>query len=250
MSDDLEPLSPLLSRLVDAERQRPPAPEGEVERVWEKLGVTVGAAALGASAASAAQAASTSTAKAGLAAKLGLSVKLLPWVVLSFAGGAATHAAVTRETPAPTRTEPSPPVTEPHQPPLEQASDTAAEAPEPTPTAPPTAIAAPTPSASVSTSNSPAPGPSGDTSLAAERALVDRARMALARGNWTDAIAATEAHRQRYPRGRLREEREALASQALASGGRSTEARTRAASFRSTYPQSIFSGVVDRVVAP
>jgi outer membrane protein assembly factor BamD (BamD/ComL family) len=86
--------------------------------------------------------------------------------------------------------------------------------------------------------------------LAAERALVDRARAALGRGQSKDALDALDAHAARYPRGRLSEEREALAVDALARAGRTDAARGCAAEFRSAYPNSVFGAVVVSAFAP
>ncbi|MDB4942549.1 MAG: hypothetical protein JWP97_2083, partial [Labilithrix sp.] len=89
-----------------------------------------------------------------------------------------------------------------------------------------------------------------DGDLAAERALVDRARAALGRGQSKDALDALDAHAVRFPKGRLSEEREALAIDALARAGRRDEALARAARFRAAYPNSVFGAVVDAAVAP
>ena len=96
--------------------------------------------------------------------------------------------------------------------------------------------------------NSAASG--SDVDLAGERALVDRARTALSRGQSGDALDALDAHASRYPRGRLSEEREALAVDALARAGRMDAARERATRFRRVYPNSVFGAVVDAALAP
>jgi outer membrane protein assembly factor BamD (BamD/ComL family) len=96
----------------------------------------------------------------------------------------------------------------------------------------------------------PAASTGNDVDLAAERSLVDRARTALGRGQSSDALAALDAHAARYPHGRLSEEREALAVDALARSGRMDLALARAARFRATYPNSVFGGVVDAALAP
>ena len=94
------------------------------------------------------------------------------------------------------------------------------------------------------------PGTGADVDLASERALIDRARMALARGQSSAALDAVDAHAKSYPRGRLVEEREALAIQALAQAGRTADARARADKFRATYPNSVFAGAVDSIAPP
>jgi hypothetical protein len=85
--------------------------------------------------------------------------------------------------------------------------------------------------------------------VAAERALIDTARTALARGLPSDALSATELHSTRFPRGRLAEEREAIAVQALVSKGDAIAARARADRFRRTFPDSIFRAAVDSAIA-
>jgi outer membrane protein assembly factor BamD (BamD/ComL family) len=86
--------------------------------------------------------------------------------------------------------------------------------------------------------------------LAAERALIDRARMALARSQSGAALEAVDAHAKSFPRGRLAEEREAIAIQALSQAGRAADARVRADRFRAAYPNSVFGAAVDAVVPP
>jgi outer membrane protein assembly factor BamD (BamD/ComL family) len=90
--------------------------------------------------------------------------------------------------------------------------------------------------------------PSGISDTNEERALVDRARTALARGLASDALAAIDQHTKRFPRGRLAEEREALAVQALALSGDKNAAGARAARFRRSFPSSIFASAVDQAV--
>ncbi len=75
--------------------------------------------------------------------------------------------------------------------------------------------------------------------LSAERTMLDGARAALGRGDPAAAVVAAKAHEQRFPRGALAEEREALYVQALAQSGKLPEARARAARFKQTYPDSM-----------
>ena len=78
--------------------------------------------------------------------------------------------------------------------------------------------------------------------------LIDTARTALARGLPDDALSATELHAKRFPRGRLAEEREAIAVQALVAKGDAALARARAERFRRAFPDSLFRATVDRAV--
>jgi hypothetical protein len=125
------------------------------------------------------------------------------------------------------------------------------QTPPPSPTAP---LRTPEPTlAPPSARQPPPPSPkstSPSSSLQKEQELIDTARGALARGRADDALAATEAHAKRFPRGALAEEREALAIQALVLEGNVDAARTRATAFRASYPQSIFRLAVDRALEP
>ena len=122
------------------------------------------------------------------------------------------------------------------------------------PPAPMAALASPSPSAPLSTSPSASPATSPATSidrrssrtraidpLGAERALVDRAREALAHGVPRDAAALLDEHARRYPRGQLREERESLAVRAALTLGRPAEARARGEAFLRSDPDSLFA---------
>jgi hypothetical protein len=91
----------------------------------------------------------------------------------------------------------------------------------------------------------PAPGkvharPPAQSSVPSTResALLQRAQSALA-GDPARALALTDQHRRSFPAGALREEREAIAIQALRSLGREPEARARAARFETKYPNSV-----------
>lgn len=75
--------------------------------------------------------------------------------------------------------------------------------------------------------------------LAAEQAVLDVGRTALGRGDADNALAATAEHAKKFPRGALSEEREAIAVQALALGGKKEEAKARAERFKKAHPESI-----------
>jgi hypothetical protein len=87
--------------------------------------------------------------------------------------------------------------------------------------------------------------PSGDArGAAAERALVDAARIALASGEPSQALDIVERHVRDYPQGRLVEEREAIAIRALVKAGRYDEARERGARFQARYARSVAAPAV------
>lgn len=94
-----------------------------------------------------------------------------------------------------------------------------------------------------------APASSPGDELARERRVLDAARAAIVRGNPEEALRAISRHEERYPDGRLVEEREALAVQALAASGRDEEARDRAGVFEARFPNSLLRGAVRRAVA-
>jgi hypothetical protein len=91
--------------------------------------------------------------------------------------------------------------------------------------------------------------PPVESDLKAERLLLDKARAALGRGDDNEALAIIDAHGQKFQRGRLAEEREALAVKALVNTGRVEEARQRGARFRSRYPQSVLLPAVENALA-
>ena len=84
-----------------------------------------------------------------------------------------------------------------------------------------------------------------DPQLAAERALVERARSALIRKRPADALAAAAQHHRDFPTGRLAEEREAIRVLALTARGEHEQARKRALRFRARYPNSLLRATVD-----
>jgi hypothetical protein len=84
-----------------------------------------------------------------------------------------------------------------------------------------------------------------DADLARERALIETARTALLRRDPQAASVALERHLERFPRGRLREERQALRVQAMAASGQAAQARALADEFRRLYPRSLLLPLVD-----
>ena len=96
---------------------------------------------------------------------------------------------------------------------------------------------------------SPSDRDPSDRDLVAERNAIERARTALSRGTPLEAIAALDDHGQRFPQGRLREERDALRVMALVRLGRRAEASAAAAAFSRHFPRSLFRPVVEAAVA-
>ena len=87
-----------------------------------------------------------------------------------------------------------------------------------------------------------------DRNLAAERALIEQARTALARDQGAAAISALERHSRDFPQGELEEERQSLYVQALVALERFEQAKKVAARFHRTFPRSIFGAVVDEAI--
>jgi hypothetical protein len=75
-------------------------------------------------------------------------------------------------------------------------------------------------------------------SLREEQRLLDAARDAIVRGEPEGALAPTAIHAERFSRGVLAEERDALRIRALARLGRLKEARALLAQLRATHPHS------------
>ena len=84
-----------------------------------------------------------------------------------------------------------------------------------------------------------------DSSLAAERRLIDAARAALVAGDSSTGLERLARHAAQFPRGALAEERSALTVDALVAAGRYDEAKRRAEAFRVRYPGSIFAPSVE-----
>jgi hypothetical protein len=84
------------------------------------------------------------------------------------------------------------------------------------------------------TSGSAAPVANGPS----EVALLDQARASLV-SNPTRALALTEEHRRRFPKGALSQEREVIAIEALKKLGRGSEAKKRGDVFSAENPDTI-----------
>lgn len=111
------------------------------------------------------------------------------------------------------------------------------------------------PSRKVPTASQAAPQPPGaatvaDPTLGKELALLELARTALARGQAGEALLALERHEREFPGGRLAEERESVAIQALLALGREADARRRPDNFRRRYPESMLRPLIDTLVPP
>jgi len=256
---DLEPLSPELSRLLEVERTRPDPPPEMRSRVLEQIGKELlDLGVPGGGSPGAPPTASPPPSGAGVRAA-GSFLRRIPLAVALLAvgggGGAGLHAWL-RE---PVRTTVYVPI------------PVASEAPAPAAPARPPSVAPSTPALTPSAPRSelrreqarraapslPAPTPAPeresqlarDAALAAERALLEQARTALARGKPVDALAVLARHELDFPRGQLIEEREALQILSLARNRQFGAARARAALFRQAHPNSMLLRVIDAALA-
>ena len=103
------------------------------------------------------------------------------------------------------------------------------------------------PAASASSAAAPAASSApADTGSEAreEAAMTLSARQALQRGNPAGALAVLDQAQQRFPRGRMTQEREALAIESLARLGRKGEAAQRAKAFLQWWPASPYADIV------
>lgn len=91
----------------------------------------------------------------------------------------------------------------------------------------------------VSARAEPATSGGRDEQLRAEHALIEIARAAVGRGNGAAALVVLDQHAREFPRGRMSEEREGLAIQALLVSGRRADARARLDRFRTIFPRSM-----------
>ena len=252
MSDfEPEPLALDLFRLLAAEKSRPAPPVSMQSRVLERLGADV-LADIPLSGPPGGRPALSSPVRRVSP----MSVRRLPLTVglvaLGGLGGAGLHAWL-HENRQPVRL----PLAAPAAP-----APVAAPMPEPDAQAavvypPQPAIVEPrraTPSlahrqvAAVQPANPPRDdsGPvARDNELAAERALLEQARMELARQRPADALALLWRHAHEFADGRLTEEREALTVLSLVANHQAEEARAAAAKFRRKFPSSMLMRSID-----
>ena len=243
MTDAPDPLEPDLAALLDAEREARPSDDA-LGRIWSKVERSVGAIGPAASPRpSTGSGGRPSPGPDGTAGWGGSHTGLL--VGIAFAVGGATGAAATSllgrptervvyiERPAAVAASPDHVAATARSPVPVAAPDRSAPA-QGTPdlAAPPPRAAPATHAVSVSAAAS---------SLPAERAILDEARTALAQDDGARAIALADEHARRFPHPQLREEREAIAIEAMVIEGRYDEARDRAKQFRAASPDSLLS---------
>jgi len=270
-------LPPELEKLFAAERRRPdPSPELR-QQLWAGVATGLSIPAPPSPAAPPAATAASGAVKAA-AIKISLGKAVAIGVLSVGVGGtgvaildrAARHAPAVAPTvaarmiAAPVRSAPQlapapqAPAVQAVQPSAPDVARTLGVAPTPTlrptpavPSAAPTHRAprlAPSPVDPQTTLPRAAPPDPHDASLAAERALLDRARTALVRGRPSEAFEATLEHEVDFGDGRLLEERQVLQIQALLGLGRQTEAKRLAEAFRQSHPDSLLLPAVDQAL--
>jgi hypothetical protein len=82
----------------------------------------------------------------------------------------------------------------------------------------------------------------------AEVKLLERAQDAL-RARPAEALALSDDHARRFPRGMLAQEREVIAIEALVKSGRKADAKARAERFKKTWPGSSHTRRVETLIA-
>lgn len=250
-----DPISPELEALLSAERTVPPEPAARRDRVLARVDASVialtaaGAAAHAATAGAAAPlgAADSVAARLGHLVRSKLTIASVALTVGASSGAAVGYragerAAETRRPPIASASSPTRAV---------QSAQSASAAPTTSAETPPSPANSPLDARSVvvprstATASARTEASDRDESFAREVALIQMARTALARGDNAGALGATEEHRRRFPRGRMVEERESIAIQALASAHRNDEAHARATQFKANYPRSILLPAID-----
>jgi len=87
-----------------------------------------------------------------------------------------------------------------------------------------------------------------DRELAAEQALLDQTRAAMAKRRPQDALRALMLHAKRHPEGRLTEERRALLVVVLVALERFDDAKAAGTTFLRRHPKSVFGPTVKRAL--
>jgi hypothetical protein len=196
----------------------------------------------------------TAAAHAATAAKVSTSV-FAKWMVIGVVGAAFAVSAgvLLARSPAPVTTTLPPPVVEPR-------AESVLPPSTPVPSAPPLApllAAAATdadperlaPRVATVTSAARPPVASAEDDLAAEAAVLEEAREAVARRDGAAAVVALNEHARRFPRPALADEAFVLRAEALAAQGEGARLRALAAPWLANHPTSPYASRVRRAVA-
>jgi hypothetical protein len=250
---ELEPLPPELSRLLVAERSRPAPPAAMEARVLARIGrdLLANVPLAGPPTAGAPPSLPLSGVRPSRFYRLPMTIGL---AALSGLGGAGIHALLqkTPRTMSPIAAPSAPaPLAAPAVPPTVQ--------PAIIDSAPPVNAAhrpeAPGPARRQASSDRSAAPPGDDDhrlprdgELAAERALLEQARTALARSKPADALALLSRHQREFTKGRMVEERQALTILSLVADHQVGAARANAAKFRREFPNSMLLRTIDAAI--
>jgi hypothetical protein len=238
-----------LESLLLRSAHEPGPDQGQREALWsalaEQLPVSSGAgrsSSVGSSSGCGARIAAPSKALGSVGVLKVVSLLAIAGIV---AMGALHAAAPRAESPGsrevpPRITTPSSPA--PATPPAEAPSPAAAAAPTiaSVPAEPPAPGPPKSPRRSAQATNETASEQTGE-SLRLESALLLGARKSLRTGDCREALARSDDARARWPQGMLREEREAIAIEALECLGRRDEALERRVAFLLAFPQSVYA---------
>jgi hypothetical protein len=240
--------SPESLLLRSAPRLDPP-PQAERE-VWRKLMATLALGSVASSTSAAAYAASGGTRVLG---KLAWS-NLLKWGAVLAVGlpavGATTYVALQHRTrmAATVASAPGPRV---ESTPGASGAPAASDVPPPLATSNPAPAIAPAPKVAAAPAidrtagrtepHAMAPKVDAPSALRAESQLLAAARSRFAAGDYSGALAQVERLRSRFPSGRLMQEREVVAIDALAAMGEHAAARARAAAFLQRFGDSPYA---------
>jgi hypothetical protein len=213
--DEHEPLSPNVEALLDSVRTLDSEPEERRLRALARARAAVSMTAL---------APSVRPRFAGLGLKLAAA-----FVVAAAAVSAATvHFKAARK---PAALAPNPVLQQAPSGAAPQASPSSqGEAPDPASSLEPDAVPRAAPAVSAH---------SAPERYALELEVLQPARAAVARGDFSAALSSIAEHHRRFPDGQLSEERDALRVQALSGLGRSEEASRAALAFRKRFPGSV-----------
>jgi hypothetical protein len=232
--------SSLVRSMLQAARDERPA-DAVVERTLVAFGAGGAVLTSTATVSGAAAGAGATTTVAGMASGSSALVLAAKWIGVGAIGGLVAAGAVMgidrradtkAMRPSPSALAPARPGAAPEAPasqPVDEPALVDDEASQAAPVNPP-AIATPT-------SEARAPAAAGASALAAEVALVDRARVALSAGHPERALDLVAAHASEFPSGRLAPEAAYLRMEALGAVGQREAARDAARTIVARYPR-------------
>lgn len=259
--------------LVAAERRAPAAPAGDRARVWAAIAANLPGPGTGGPSDPEPGAGGTSEpgggttgpggspvpgpAAGGATAAASATRGALPWVAAVAAIGAGVSIFVATRSPSAPPSPPAyvasapsqatPPVPAPIEPVREPAPPPAPVTPEPA-AAPPARHAPASRTRDVSRPARPA-APAGQPAADVEDVLIERAKLALARTRFDEALALLMQHERRFPNGALRGRRELLIVRALLGRSDRAGATARAERLRRADPDDPSLPAIDAALA-